>query len=193
MNLKKRKIKKAIPLPLLLITIFIIYFVFSIHGLAIDEYALKSTIIFKICKYTQWPQSPDKNKPFSISILGKTTPGKEIKIPWEKIDNRRVIIRKIRNLSEIGGSEVLFIASSEAFRIDSILDYIGNKPVLTVGDTREFGEKGVIINLYIHNDSVGFEINYEASKKAALQINSQLCTIGRLIRTKKSFQKDVED
>ena len=87
----------------------------------------------------------------------------------------------------------MFIASSEAFRIDSILDYIGTKPVLTVGDTSGFGEKGVIINLYIHNDSVGFEINYEASKKATLQINSQLCTIGRLIRTKKSFQKDVEN
>ncbi len=193
MNLKKRKIKKAIPLPLLLITIFIIYSGFSIPGLAIDEYALKSTIIFRICKYTQWPQNPDKNKPFTISILGKTTPGKEIKVPWEKIDNRRVIIRKIRNLSEIKDSEVLFIASSEAYRIESILDYIGNKPVLTVGDTRGFGEQGVIINLYIHNDSIGFEINYDASKKAKLQIHSQLYAIGRLIRTKKPFQEDIEN
>ncbi|MGD2084910.1 MAG: YfiR family protein [Candidatus Aminicenantes bacterium] len=184
--------KKPIPLPLLLITFFIVYTGFSVNSLAIDEYAIKSTIIYRICKFTQWPQSPDKHKPFTISILGKTTPGKEIKIPWETIDKRRIVIRNIRHLAEIDNSEVLFITSSEAYRIDAILDYIGNKPILTVGDTRGFAQKGIIINLYIHKNSVGFEINYEASKKASLQMHSQLFAIGRLVKNKESLKKDVE-
>jgi hypothetical protein len=178
--------KKSIPLPLLLVAIFINYTAFSVNSLAIDEYAIKSTIIYKILKFTQWPQPANKNKPFIISILGKTTPGKEIKIPWdETIDKRRIVIQKIKHLSEIEGSEVLFITSSEAYRIDAVLDYVGNKPVLTVGDTRGFAQKGVIINLYIHRNSVKFEINYEASKKASLKMHSQLCVIGRVVKTKK--------
>jgi hypothetical protein len=192
MNLKKRKMKKPIPLPLLLVTIFIIYTGFSVNSLAIDEYAIKSTIIYKILKFTQWPQPSNKNIHFTISILGETTPGKEIKIPWETIDKRRIVIRKIRNLSEINDSEVLFITSAEAYRIDAILDYIGNKPVLTMGDTRGFAQKGVIINFYIHKNSVKFEINHEASKKASLQMHSQLYVIGRVVKTKKSLETDGE-
>jgi hypothetical protein len=192
-NLKKRKMKKPIPLPLLLVTIFIIYTGFTVNSLAIDEYAIKSTIIYRICKFTQWPQPSDKDKPFTISILGKTTQGKEIEIPWDgTIDKRRIVIRKIRHLSEIDDSEVLFITIVEAYRIDAILDYIGNKPVLTMGDTRGFAQKGVIINLYIHKNSVKFEINYEASKKASLQMHSQLFAIGRVVKTKKSLKTDGE-
>jgi hypothetical protein len=189
MNLKKREIKKTIPLPLFVVTIFIIYTGFSVNSLAIDEYAIKSTIIYKILKFTQWPQPANKNKPFTISILGETTPGKEIKIPrGETINKRKIVMRKITHLSEINNSEVLFITSTEASRIDDILDYIGNKPVLTVGDTKGFGQKGVIINLYIHKNSVKFEINHEASKRASLQMHSQLYVIGRVVKTKKSLK-----
>lgn len=184
MNLKKRKMK-SIPLPLLVVIIFIIYTVFSVNSLAIDEYAIKSTIIYKILKFTQWPQPANRNKPFTISIIGETTPGKEIKIPWQTIDKRRIVVRKIKHLSDINDSEVLFITSSEANRIDAILDYIGNKPILTVGDTVGFGQKGVIINLYIHKNSVKFEINHEASKRASLQMHSQLYVIGRVVKTQK--------
>jgi len=156
----------SIPLPLHVVIIFIIYTAFSVNSLAIDEYAIKSTIIYRICKFTQWPQPADKDKPFTISILGKTTPGKEINIPWDgTIDKRRIVIRKIRHLSEIEDSEVLFITSAEAYRIDAILDYIGNKPVLTMGDTMGFAQKGVIINLYIHKNSVGFEICHRPGGK----------------------------
>jgi hypothetical protein len=184
--------KKPILLPLLLVTIFIFDNGFSVTIRAVDEYAIKSTIIYRICKYTQWPQPSDKNKPFTISILGKTTQEKEIKIPWRTIDKRRIVIRKIRHLSEIDDSEVLFITSSEAYRIDAILDYTGNKPVLTVGDTKGFARKGVIINLYIHKNSVRFEINYGASKKASLHMHSQLFAIGQVVKTKKSLKKDVK-
>ncbi len=194
MNFKDRKTKKPIPLPWPAVAIFIIFIAFSVHSLAIDEYAIKSNIIYQICKFTQWPQPVDKNKPFTISILGKTSPGNEIKMPQdETIDKRRIVVRKIKHLSEIGTSDVLFITSNEAYRIDTILDYIGDKPILTVGDTRGFCQKGVIINLYIYQNSVGFEINFGASKKASLQMHSQLFATGRLVKTNKSFQTDGEN
>ncbi|NIM14623.1 MAG: DUF4154 domain-containing protein, partial [Candidatus Aminicenantes bacterium] len=61
---------------------------------------------------------------------------------------------------------------------------VGSKPILTVGDTKGFGQKGVIINLYIEKDAVRFEINHEASKKASLQMHSQLFAIGKVVKTK---------
>jgi hypothetical protein len=149
------------------------------------EYQVKSTLIYKICKFTQWPKPQDANSSFIISVLGKLPSGEKIELlPDITIHKRTVIIRRIKRLSEVKDSAVLFIASSEAHRIDTILDTIDSKPILTVGDTKGFGQKGVIINLYIEKNSVRFEINHEASKKASLQMHSQLFTIGKVVKTK---------
>ena len=149
------------------------------------EYQVKSTFIYKICKFTQWPEPQDANNPFIISVLGKLPSGEKIQLlPDITIHKRTVVIRRIRRLSEVKDSAVLFIASSEAHRIDTILDTVGSKPILTVGDTKGFGQKGVIINLYIEKNAVRFEINHEASKKASLQMHSQLFTIGKVVKTK---------
>ena len=118
-------------------------------------------------------------------MLGKLPSGEKIQLlPNITIHKRTVVIRRIRRLSEVKDSAVLFIASSEAHRIDTILNTVGSKPILTVGDTKGFGQKGVIINLYIENNAVRFEINHEASKKASLQMHSQLFTIGKVVKTK---------
>ena len=149
------------------------------------EYEVKSGLLYRICKFTQWPHSTAMKKNFIISILGRTVPGKEIIIPGNQtIDKRKIVIRKIKHLSEIDDSDVLFITASEAYRIDEIVDYTCNKPILTVGDTRGFAQKGIIINFYIYMDTVRFEINYEASKKASLQMHSQLFAIGRVVKTR---------
>jgi hypothetical protein len=149
------------------------------------EYQVKSTFIYKICKFTQWPEPQDADSPFIISVLGKLPPGEKIRLPPDiTIHKRNVVIRRIRRLSEVKDSAVLFIASSETHRIDTILDTVGSKPILTVGDTKGFGQKGVIINLYIEEKAVGFEINHEASKKASLQMHSQLFTTGKVVKTK---------
>nr|NIM14080.1 DUF4154 domain-containing protein [Candidatus Aminicenantes bacterium]NIM80821.1 DUF4154 domain-containing protein [Candidatus Aminicenantes bacterium]NIN20205.1 DUF4154 domain-containing protein [Candidatus Aminicenantes bacterium]NIN43984.1 DUF4154 domain-containing protein [Candidatus Aminicenantes bacterium]NIN86793.1 DUF4154 domain-containing protein [Candidatus Aminicenantes bacterium] len=101
------------------------------------EYQVKSTFIYKICKFTQWPERQDANNPFIISVLGKLPSGEKIQfLPDLTIHKRKIIIRRIRRLSEVKDSAVLFIASSEAYRVDTILNTVGSKPILTVGDTK---------------------------------------------------------
>jgi len=165
----------------------------SVYSQATSEYDLKSSIIYRICKHTKWPTPPDESKPFIISILGKIPGGAEIKIPPElTMDKRKIRVRKITQLTEINGSSVLFIASSEAPRLADILEYTHGKPILTVGDTRGFAQRGVMINFYIQNDMVRFEINYEAGKDASLQLHFQLSSIGKVVKTRKSPEKDGE-
>ncbi|UCH93842.1 MAG: YfiR family protein [Candidatus Aminicenantes bacterium] len=185
--------KKTILFFLFSLAILMLFTSVSISSHAMEEYQIKSGLLYRICKFTHWPTPPDANKPFIISILGRTPPGKEIKMPQDvTIDKRKIVIRKIKNLSEINGSDVLFITTSETYRLDAILDYIGDKPVMTVGDTKGFAQRGIIINFYIQSSRVRFEINYEASKKASLQMHSQLFAIGRVVKTKRSFNGDGE-
>jgi hypothetical protein len=186
----KKKRTHSFLIRLLLITLAILIPGSNVNSHTVDEYLLKSEIIYRICKFTKWPNPPDREKPFTISILGETTDEEEIKLPrGVTIDKRKILVRKIDRLSEINGSDVLFITSSQSDRLDAILDYIGSKPILTVGDTSGFAQRGVILNLYVQRNKVKFEINYDACKKASLQMHSQLFAVGRVIRTKKSLKR----
>lgn len=151
-----------------------------------EESLLKSGYIYNICKYSRWSRPENADKPIVISIIGKTTPGNELRIPEDKtIRNRKVIIRKIEDLAEIDDCHVLFITGTEADRLNDILVFIANRDILSVGDTPGFARKGVIINLYVEKDSVSFEINREAAKSSTVNLSSQLYSVaGRIVETK---------
>jgi len=180
---RKMNVKK-----LVLFSLIVVLFcadTLAVYGQTMAEYELKSGFLYRICKYTQWPTPPGPDKPFIISILGKIPGGQEIHIPpANTIAGRKIVTRKIEQPAGIDGSDVLFIASSEANRLEAILDYTAGKPILTVGDTRGFAQRGVMVNYYIQNDRVRFEINYEACKNASLQMHSQLFAIGRVVKTR---------
>jgi hypothetical protein len=69
---------------------------------------------------------------------------------------------------------MLFISSSEEKSLPAVLQAVKEKPILTIGDTEGVARKGGIVNLVRRDDSVGFEINSEAGKRAGLTISSKL-------------------
>ncbi|MGE5339855.1 MAG: YfiR family protein [Candidatus Omnitrophota bacterium] len=149
-----------------------------------EEYRLKSIFILRICKFTQWPSTFEyPNKPFIISVLGNLPAGEEIFFPkGVTLFHKNILVRKIKEVEEINGSDVLFIASSENNRLETILRYIEGRPILTVGDTRGFGARGVCINLFVTpKQSIGYEINPEAYKRSFLKPNSYLFTYGTVV------------
>lgn len=152
------------------------------------EYEVKSLLLYRISKFTRWPRPHDSSRPFVISVLGRLPAGEKIALP-ENVDiyKRKIVIKNIRKLAEAETTDVLFIAPTEAGQLSAILDYCADKPILTVGDTKGFGQKGVIINFFIRKESVSFEINHDAAKKAAMEINSRLYAIATVIRGGKVF------
>jgi hypothetical protein len=77
---------------------------------------------------------------------------------------------------------VLFIAASESGNLDRILGSIGNNSVLTIGDSPGYAEQGVMVNFYLEENKVRFEINREAAARARLGISSQLLKLARIVR-----------
>jgi len=149
---------------------------------SMDEYQAKSIWLYKIFLFTTWPQPINKDKPFVLSILGKLPPDSRFALN-KKLNKRDIEIRMIKDLEEINGSDILFIASSESHRVRTIMAYVGNKPILTVSDTEGYSQKGVAINFYVTNQNIRFEINPDSIKRAQLQLHAHLFQIGRVIRT----------
>jgi hypothetical protein len=69
---------------------------------------------------------------------------------------------------------ILIVPESAKPRLDEILNRTKGKPVLTIGDTGGFAKKGVIINMFIEQNHIRYEINKTALDRSGLQISSLL-------------------
>jgi hypothetical protein len=53
--------------------------------------------------------------------------------------------------------------------------------ILTIGDTKGFGESGVMINFLTKENKVRFEINLAAARRAGLKISSKLLSLATIV------------
>jgi hypothetical protein len=159
-----------------------------------EMYQWESAFIIRICGFSTWPGIQDPNKPFIISIIGKIPRGQYQDIlKYNTVMKRKIIIREINDPGEIKDSDVLFIASSEGYRLDEILRFIEGRPILTFGDTKGFAKKGVMINFYLKRGSPAFEINPNAIKKSFIQVHPQLYAIGKEVGSEKPLNSKEKE
>lgn len=159
---------------------------FPEKGSAADiEYAVKAGFIYSFTKFTQWPESAftGGQDEFVIGVIGDDPFGNTLDAlaSQKKVHSRRVVIKRFTSLDEIAGCQILFISSSLDGSLEKILARVGNKPVLLVGDTEGFAEKGVDVNFFIQEKKVRFEFNLKALDRAGIKVSSQLLNLGKII------------
>lgn len=147
---------------------------------------LKAVYLEKFSRFVTWPEScmmNDINKPFIISIIGKTDLAENLIFVYsqQQINNKRVIIKEIKDFKEIEGCHILFIAESEKKNLQKILSITSALPILTVGETKGFSEKGILINFFEENKKLRFEINETAVLKSPLKMSYYLLNTARII------------
>jgi hypothetical protein len=143
------------------------------------ENLLKAGYIEKFTHFIEWPDATgirDSTGVFSITVIGEDKYGGAIEKLFSKVKvkNRRVRVSHISSVDESDECMILVVPESAKTRLDEILNHTAGKPVLTIGDTRGFGKKGVIINMFIDQNRIRYEINKTALDKSGLQISSFL-------------------
>ena len=151
-----------------------------------NVYVLKAVYLEKISRFIKWPEESlmnDIDKPFIISVIGKTPLAKNLEQIYaiKKINKKKVVIKRISNLYEIENSNILVIAESEKKNLQNILSITKNLPVLTISETPDFAKKGVLINFYEENNKLRFEINETAVLQSPLQMSFYLLNSAKII------------
>ena len=153
-----------------------------------DEYYRKAALFKVLCQYIQWPKSSDVNdplKPFVIGVIGSNPFGSILETAYSreenKIKNKKVEIRHISKMEEIENCHILFISKSLDKELEEILAFTTGKPILTIGETKGYAQRGVLFNLYISRNEIRFEINALALRESGLIPSSQLLSVAKIV------------
>ena len=151
-----------------------------------SEYDLKAAFIHNIAKFVEWPAAPHTSGILKLCVLGQNPFGNALDALRDKqiggLNWEIAPANSRTNLKECG---VLFIAASENGNLRQILDGIKGSTVLTLGDTDGYAEQGVMVNFYLDDNKVRFEINLEPASRAGLKISSKLIRVGKMVDTPK--------
>jgi hypothetical protein len=151
-----------------------------------EEYDLKAVYLERITRFVEWPDETEgsgSDDSFVIGVLGENPFGTILTDLYAErtIKSKNVKVRYLSQLKEIEGCDLLFISQSMSEELPQVLQITANKPILTVGDTKGFAEKGVLVNFFIEKNKLRFEINEQALHEADILIDSLLLKVSKII------------
>lgn len=146
-----------------------------------NEYQIKAAFIVNFLKFIEWPADRDINKKSSIDIcvLGDSEISNAASVfnqaSSAKLNISLVSENNIHNVSS--HCHILFISSSEEGRLGEIMEVLKKQPVLTVGDSKDFPEHGVMIGFIVNDSKMKLVVNKAAIEDAGLHVDAQLLEV----------------
>ncbi|MBA2482512.1 MAG: YfiR family protein [Planctomycetes bacterium] len=154
------------------------------------EYQVKAAFLFNFLKFVEWPDSAfaDADAPITIGMLGAEPFGSMLDriIAGERIQGRRIAIRRADTTEALTGCHLVFLSKFEARRTAELLSAFGSEPVLTVSGVDDFCAAGGIIQFTIEAGKVRFLVNATRAQAIGLKISSQLLSVGKQFPPAKS-------
>src|SRR4030088_2944380 len=153
-----------------------------------SEYLIKAGFIYNFAKFVEWPSATfsQPDSPIVIGGLGIDPFGNVLDriVEDKKIGPRGFVVKRYKwgkDLKDLKDCKILFVSGSERAHIDEILQSVKGLPILTVGETPGFAERGGVIRFTLEDNRVRFEVNVDAAHQADLNISSRLLTPAKII------------
>ena len=156
-----------------------------------SEYLIKAGFIYNFAKFVEWPSAAfaQPDSPIVIGVLGTDPFGSVLDrlVQDKKIGQRGFVVRRykwgkdLKDLKDLRDCKILFVSTSEKAHADEIIQLVKWLPILTVGETPGFAERGGVIRFTVEDNRVRFEVNVDAAHQADLNISSRLLTLAKII------------
>ena len=147
-----------------------------------QEANLKAAFIYNIAKYIDWGGYSNKNE-FVIGVAGKTSkvisPLQEI-AKTRNINNKKIVIKVIDDLSDVTGCDIVFISKECTFSLSSILSTVAPGE-LTISESKGYASMGTDFNFVIVDQRLKFEANLKAISSSGLKAGAQLLKLAIIV------------
>ncbi len=157
--------------------------------IAVSEHELKAVYLERLTRFIEWPAGHEvsqPSKPFVIGVIG-IDPFKGV-LPSifnnQRIKGKPVQVLRIRDPADrraVTRTHLLFIGKLNNKDLQVLLDMAREESILTVSDTPGFGEFGVMVNFFVDDDRLRFEINPKPVHQAHLDISYVLLRSAQIV------------
>lgn len=142
------------------------------------EYQIKAACLLNFVQFIEWPASAfaESGSPITVGVLGNDPFGQALEQTFqdETVQGRKLVVKRSRQVEDLNTCHLVFISKSEQDRLPGTLTGLNDARIVTVGEMEGFASRGGIINFFMENNKVRFEINAEAAQRKGLKISSQL-------------------
>jgi len=150
-------------------------------------YVIKAGFIYNFTRFIKWPpqsSAHEQNSKYKICVIGENPFGSVLNRLEEKHRFKEHPLEIKLDVSEhdFQGCHILFVSFSERFNIERIVEQVNDFPILTVGDTEGYAERGIDINLLVVENRVKLEINKKCLDRTEFKASSELLDLATLVR-----------
>jgi hypothetical protein len=152
------------------------------------EYEIKAAYLYNFGKYIEWDQAA--NAPavdaseFVVGVVGENPFGDALQIvaQQKQIHGRSIVVHEIRSVDQYRPCQILFFSADAPEVLTSqVLQQARSSASLLVGERPGFARSGGIVNMYVEQNRVKFEINVDAAERSGIKISSKLLSIGKIV------------
>lgn len=151
-----------------------------------SEYKVEAAYLYNFGRFVEWPakSATAQTSSFTICVLGEDPFGQALDatLAGEAIGNQRVIARRISSPQMSADCQILFISSSEANRLNKIIEALDKNAILTVSDIPQFSQHRGMIQFVLEENRIRFEVNLTATQRAGLTLSSDLLKVATVVR-----------
>ena len=147
------------------------------------EYQVKAAYLYGFGRFVEWPDAAAPADTFVLCVLGDDPFGPLLDQVAEGgvVKKRPVTVRRIGRPEDGARCDTLFVSASEQSRLARILAALDHRPVLTVGDSPEFAQRGGMIGFTVDGGRVRFLVNLVAARDAGLMLQSELIRVAAAV------------
>ncbi len=153
-----------------------------------DEYEVKAAFLYHFAHLVDWPSPsppPAPGEPLVIAVAGDDPFGATLD---RVLADKAVRGQPVRVLRTAGPGaldpariHILFVGGDDEEQRRT-LAALGHQPVLTVGDSARFAERGGMIGFRVTPEGrIAFDINLQRAEQSGLRIRSQLLKLARIV------------
>ncbi len=150
------------------------------------EHTLKALFIYNFGSYVEWPPAAfsSDGRSFVIGVLGSSPVESTLReiAATKTINGRRIAIERFNSAAAVRPCQILFVAGEVSpSEQQAAIQRLGDAPVLVVGESAGFAQRGAAVNFFIEANKIRFEINVDAARQRELKISAKLLALAKIV------------
>ena len=147
---------------------------------AIPELDMKSAYLYNFAQFADWP--PSDRHTFNICTLDKVSDSLSPEVLSNKtVHGKPIKLAQFSKLIDKSECQIVYLNSADTAYVAKIAEELSAQQVLTVGDAVN-GNDFAIINLFVKNNRLVFDLDLTRARKAKVTLSSKLITLAQQVR-----------